>query len=116
VNVRERAGRNLSDCGNFTRKQRMRMAPKFIELAADPGTSAQMRSWCFMALREITDENLPADAAVWGRWYQRHGAKKWPSSGALNGGKSAATNSTVTEGIHTTSWDAVATVCLSCFC
>lgn len=76
MNVRDRAGCNLSDCGIFTRKQRMRMTPKFIELAADPGTTPQMRSWCFMALREITDENLPADAAAWSRWYQERGAEK----------------------------------------
>jgi hypothetical protein len=116
MNVRERAGCNLSDCGNFTRKQRMRMTPKFIELAADPGTTPQMRSWCFMVLREITDENLPADAAAWSRWYQERSPKKWLSSSASIGGKSAATNGTVTDGIHTTSRDALTSICLSCFC
>jgi hypothetical protein len=74
-NVRDRAGCNISDCGNFTRVQRLRMAPKFIELAAEPATTPQMRTWCFMALREITDENLP-DAAAWSNWYQEHGAEK----------------------------------------
>jgi hypothetical protein len=39
-NVRNRAGCNLSDCGNFTRAQRMRMVPKFIDLVADPNTRA----------------------------------------------------------------------------
>jgi hypothetical protein len=29
-----------------------------------------------MALHEITDENLPADAAAWSRWYVDHGAEK----------------------------------------
>ena len=75
MNVRDRAGCNISDCGNFTRKQRFGMAPKLIELAADPATTPQMRNWCFMALREITDENLP-DAAAWSNWYQEHGAEK----------------------------------------
>ena len=28
-----------------------------------------MRNWSFMALREITDENLPADAVAWRSWY-----------------------------------------------
>jgi hypothetical protein len=74
--VRNRAGCNISDCGNFMRKQRMRMAPKFIELAEDPQTNPQMRNWSFMALREITDENLPADAAAWRDWYTQHGAEK----------------------------------------
>lgn len=76
MNVRNRAGCNISDCGIFTRKQRMRMVPKLIALAADPGTNQQMRTWCFMALQEITDENLPADAEAWSRWYDEHGAEK----------------------------------------
>jgi hypothetical protein len=56
----------------------MRMAPQLIDLAANPGTTPQMRTWCFMALREITDENLP-DAAAWRNWYQAHGAEKMTS-------------------------------------
>ncbi|HEY6946953.1 MAG TPA: HEAT repeat domain-containing protein, partial [Candidatus Acidoferrum sp.] len=81
MNVRNRAGCNISDCGIFTRKQRLRMVPKLIDLAAQQGastqgTSAQMRNWCFMALREITDQNLPADADAWNRWYADHGAEK----------------------------------------
>ena len=76
MSVRNRAGCNLSDCGNFTRYQRMRMVPKFLELAADRTTNAQMRNWCFMALREITDANLPNDAPAWRDWYGKHGAAK----------------------------------------
>ena len=74
--VRERAGCNLSDCGMFTRKQRMRMVPQFIDLALNPRTTVQMRNWSFMALREITDENVSADAVAWSRWYQDHAAEK----------------------------------------
>jgi HEAT repeats len=74
--VRDRAGCNISDCGNFMRKQRMRMVPKFIELAEDTQTSPTMRNWSFLALREITDENLPADASAWRDWYTQHGAEK----------------------------------------
>lgn len=74
--VRDRAGCNISDCGNFMRKQRMRMAPKFIELVEDPQTTPLMRNWSFMALREITDESLPADASAWRDWYTQHGADK----------------------------------------
>lgn len=76
MNVRDRAGCNISDCGIFTRKQRMRMVPKLIDLATQPNLSSQMRNWCFMALREITDENLPADAVSWNRWNADHGAEK----------------------------------------
>ena len=74
--VRDRAGCNVSDCGNFTRKQRMRMAPRLIELAADPQTTPKTRNWAFLALREITDQTLPADASAWQHWYAQHGAEK----------------------------------------
>jgi len=74
--VRDRAGCNISDCGIFTRKQRMRMVPKLLDLVMNPRTTGQMRSWTFLALQEITDENLPADALLWSRWYQEHGSEK----------------------------------------
>jgi HEAT repeats len=74
--VRNRAGCNVSDCGNFMRKQRLQMVPKLIETAADPQISPQMRSWTFLALHEITDQNLPADAPAWRDWYTQYGAEK----------------------------------------
>jgi HEAT repeat protein len=74
--VRDRAGCNISDCGIFTRKQRMKMVPQLIDLAMNPRTIGQMRSWTFLALQGITDVNLPPDAPAWSRWYQEHGAEK----------------------------------------
>jgi hypothetical protein len=74
--VRDRAGCNVSDCGNFMRKQRLRMVPKLIELAADPKITPQMRNWAFLALQEVTDAALPADASAWRDWYAQHGAEK----------------------------------------
>jgi HEAT repeats len=74
--VRDRAGCNLSDCGIFTRQQRMRMVPKFLDLIADSGTSPKMRNWSFMALQEITDQNLRPAASAWNDWYNQHGAEK----------------------------------------
>jgi hypothetical protein len=74
--VRDRAGCNVSDCGNFMRKQRMRMAPRLIELAADPQTTPKMRNWAFVALHEITDQTLPGDASAWQNWYAQHGTEK----------------------------------------
>jgi len=76
TSVRDRAGCNISDCGIFTRKQRMKMVPKLLGLARNPRTTGQMRNWTFLALQEITDENLPADALVWSRWYEEHGSEK----------------------------------------
>ncbi len=72
--VRDRAGCNVSDCGNFMRKQRLRMVPRLIELAGDPHTP-QMRNWTFLALQGITDAALPADASAWRDWYAHHGAE-----------------------------------------
>jgi hypothetical protein len=74
--VRDRAGCNISDCGNFKRAQRMRMVPRFISLAADSSVNGQMHNWCFMALHEITGENLPNTASAWQDWYDHHGAEK----------------------------------------
>ena len=76
MQVRDRAGCNISDCGNFKHTQRMRMVPKFLELAAAANTSPQMRNWSFLALHEITGENLPSDASAWQSWYDQHGAEK----------------------------------------
>jgi hypothetical protein len=76
VAVRDRAGCNVSDCGNFTRKQRLRMVPKLIELAADPQATPQMLNWTFLALQAITDAAVPADASAWRDWYAQHGAEK----------------------------------------
>ncbi|MGH9641970.1 MAG: HEAT repeat domain-containing protein, partial [Terriglobales bacterium] len=74
--VRNRAGCNVSDCGNFKRVQRMAMVPKLITLAADRGTTPQTRNWAFLALHEITDENISSDASPWQSWYDEHGAEK----------------------------------------
>jgi hypothetical protein len=83
-NVRERAGCNISDCGNFTRVQRMRMVPKFVDLLADANTSAQMKTWSYMALREITDANVASDPQAWRNWFQAHGSEKMAEFGRLD--------------------------------
>lgn len=82
--VRDRAGCNISDCGIFTRVQRMRFVPKLIELAEDRNLNSQMRNWVFMALREITGVSLPGDAAAWRKWYEEHGAEKTAEFDGLN--------------------------------
>ncbi len=74
--VRDRAGCNISDCGDFMRKQRMRIFPKLLDLAEAPETNAQTRNWSFLAMQEITDVRLANDAKVWRRWYNEHGTEK----------------------------------------
>ena len=54
----------------------MRMVPQLIELLGDTAAVPQMRNWSFLALQEITGENLPVDASVWANWYRAHGAEK----------------------------------------
>ncbi len=81
--VRDRAGCNVSDCGIFTRAQRMRLVPQLIELAEDRSLNSQMRNWVFMALREVADVSLPGDAAAWRKWYEEHGAEKTAEFEAL---------------------------------
>jgi len=81
--VRDRAGCNISDCGIFTRAQRMRFVPKLIELAEDRNLNSQMRNWVYMALREITDVSLPGDATAWKKWYMEHGEEKTAEFKAL---------------------------------
>jgi hypothetical protein len=82
--VRDRAGCNISDCGIFERKQRLRLVPRLIDLVSDSSAGPQMRSWSFLALREITDENLPEDAAAWRRWYNEKAAAKHAQFASLD--------------------------------
>ena len=74
--VRNRAGCNVSDCGNFKRAQRMRMVPNLISLTQDPNTTPQIRNWSFLALHEITDANIANDSTAWQSWYDQHGSEK----------------------------------------
>jgi hypothetical protein len=54
----------------------MRMVPKLLDLVADPSTNAQMKSWSYMALREITDADVPLDPRAWRNWYRDYGKEK----------------------------------------
>jgi len=57
----------------FTRQQRMRIVPKLLSVIASPTTAPQLREWSFLALHQITDQNLPNQVAPWQRWYEEHG-------------------------------------------
>ena len=74
--VRNRAGCNVSDCGDFKRAQRMRMVPNLISLTQDPNTTPQTRNWTFLALHEITDAKIANDATAWQSWYDQHGSEQ----------------------------------------
>jgi HEAT repeat protein len=76
LEVRERAGCSLAKSGMLTREQRMKAVPGLIDLGDDPSLDPTTRAWVYQALREITNVNLPNDAATWRNWYSEHGAEK----------------------------------------
>jgi len=76
MEVRERAGCSMAKSGMLTRVQRMKAVPGLLELTDDPSLNSTTRMWVFQALREITDESLPNDAATWRNWYSTHGTEK----------------------------------------
>jgi hypothetical protein len=67
--IRERAACSLAQSGMLSREQRYRAVPKLLDFADDPSFDDQTRSWVFQALRDITGQTLPRDAAAWRRWY-----------------------------------------------
>lgn len=69
--VRERAACGLAQSGMFSAEQRRRAVPRLLEYADDPSFDDQTRGWVFQALRDITGQSLPHDAAPWRAWYQR---------------------------------------------
>ncbi len=71
--VRERAACGLAQSGMFTAEQRRTVVPKLIEFAEDNSLDAQTRAWVYHALRDITAQNLPPNAAAWRSWYEEAG-------------------------------------------
>ncbi len=67
--LRERAACNLADSGMLTRELRQKAVPGLIEFAQDETLDATTRKWVFQALREITQQSLPDEAAAWSRWH-----------------------------------------------
>lgn len=76
LEVRERAGCSLAKSGMLTREQRMLAVPGLIELAEDPSLDNTTRSWVYQALREITNEHLGDDPAVWRNWSNTTAARR----------------------------------------
>jgi hypothetical protein len=52
-------------------QQRLSVVPRLLDFADDPSLDDQTRSWVFQALRDITGQTLPRDAAAWRNWYAR---------------------------------------------
>ena len=67
--IRERAACGLAQSGMLTAEQRLTAVPQLLDFADDQSLDAQTRSWVFQALRDITRQTLPRDAASWRNWY-----------------------------------------------
>ncbi len=67
--VRERAACNLAQSGMLSQQQRRTAIPQLLNYADDPALDSQTHGWVFQALRDITGQNLPNEAAAWRNWY-----------------------------------------------
>jgi hypothetical protein len=67
--IRERAACGLAQSGMLSEKQRRSAVPQLLIYADDPALDAETRKWVFQALRDITGQTLPHDAAAWRNWY-----------------------------------------------
>jgi len=69
--IRERAACGLAQSGMLSEKQRRTAVPRLLDFADEVGIDATTRVWVFQALRDITGQSLPRDAAAWRQWYYR---------------------------------------------
>jgi hypothetical protein len=69
--IRERAACSLAQSGMLNREQRSSAVPRLIEFAGDGALDEHSRGWVFQALRDITGQSLPREAAAWRDWYAR---------------------------------------------
>jgi hypothetical protein len=67
--IRERAACGLAQSGMFSAEQRRTAVPRLLEFADDGAFDGETRVWVFQALRDITGQSLPHDAAKWRQWY-----------------------------------------------
>jgi HEAT repeats len=74
--IRERAACGLAQSGMLSEKQRRIAVPRLLDFAEDNSLDSQTRSWVFQALRDITGQSLPHDAAAWRKWYEQ-GDARW---------------------------------------
>ena len=67
--IRERAACGLAQSGMLSEKQRRSAVPRLLDFADDASLDAETHKWVFQALRDITGQSLPHDAAAWKSWY-----------------------------------------------
>jgi HEAT repeat protein len=67
--IRERAACGLAQSGMLSERQRRTAVPRLLDFAEDQSLDAETRKWVYQALRDITGQSLPHDAAAWRNWY-----------------------------------------------
>jgi hypothetical protein len=67
--LRERAACSIAQSGMLSAAQRRTAIPKLLDYSDDFSLDTETRTWVFQALRDITGQSLPRDAAAWRRWY-----------------------------------------------
>jgi hypothetical protein len=67
--IRERAACGLAQSGMFSASQRRAAVPRLLDFAIDGALDPDTHEWVFQALRDITGQSLPHDAARWREWY-----------------------------------------------
>jgi hypothetical protein len=75
--IRERAACGLAQSGMLSERQRRRAVPRLLDYADDPALDAETQKWVYQALRDITGQSLPHNAAAWRAWYASNGDGKW---------------------------------------
>jgi len=68
--IRERAACGLAQSGMLSEKQRRSAVPTLLNYADDASLDGTTKKWVFQALRDITGQSLPHDAAAWRNWYR----------------------------------------------
>jgi HEAT repeat protein len=76
--IRERAACGLAQSGMLSEKQRRSAVPKLLDYSDDAALDAETRKWVFQALRDITGQSLPHEAAAWRNWYSLSDGKWKP--------------------------------------
>jgi hypothetical protein len=57
--------------------QRRKAVPRLLEFADDSSLDAETQTWVYQALRDITGQSLPHNAAAWQSWYASNADGRW---------------------------------------
>jgi hypothetical protein len=72
--VREQVAQALGGSAMLTPKQRMKTVPSILRFAWGRHVDGTTRGRLYLALRQITRQDLPDDAGAWREWWQSRGS------------------------------------------